>query len=49
MGENAQRFLKALDPVVGIYEYFFSILTLEHPRESCFILLLLSNIIICFE
>jgi len=35
--------------VVGIYEYLFSILTLERPRESFFILLLLSNIIICFE
>jgi hypothetical protein len=49
MGENAQRFLKALDPVVEIYEYFFSILTLERPRDSFFILLLLSNVNICFE
>jgi hypothetical protein len=38
-----------LDGPVLLYEYLFSIMTLENPKESFFVLLLFTNIIIYFE
>ena len=49
MGENFQKFVKSLDYVVNIYEYVHAIFTLDNPKESFFVLLLISNIIMYFE
>lgn len=49
MGDNFKRFLMTLDGPVLLYEYLYSIMTLENPKESFFVLLLFTNIIIYFE
>ncbi len=49
MGDNFQRFLKSIDPVVMAYEYIFSVIMLESPKETLFFLSIASLIILYFE
>lgn len=49
MGDNFQRFLKSIDPVVMLYEYVFSVVMLENTKETIFFLNLATLVILFYE
>ena len=49
MGDNFQRFLKSIDPLVMTYEYVFSVFTIQSPKETVFFLNIATLVILFYE
>ena len=49
MGDNFQKFMKSLTYPVAGYEYIHKVFTIESAKETFFVLIFLSNVILYYE